>query len=97
MGLPFYGRAWGDKKSDRAYKFSAVSSLLKDKEVHSYSREGNVPSFKYQELITVDVHYDDADLTSHRLCLYRDAGIGAVAFWRLRQEDVVIWERIRTD
>jgi len=97
MGLPFYGRAWGDIKSDRAYKFSAVSSLLKDKAVHSYSREGNVPSFKYQELITVDVHYDDADSTSHRLRMYRDAGIGAVAFWRLGQEDVIIWERIRTD
>jgi spore germination protein YaaH len=97
MGLPFYGRAWGDIKSDRAYKFSAVSSLLKDKDVHSFAREGNVPSFRYQELVTVDVYYDDAESLSHRLRLYRDEGIGAVAFWRLGQEDASIWERIRTD
>jgi len=97
MGLPFYGRSWGDIRFDRAYKFSAISSLLKDKVVHSFSREGNVPSFRYQELVTVEVYYDDADSTSHRLRLYRDAGIGAVAFWRLGQEDAAIWERIRTE
>lgn len=97
MGLPFYGRAWGDIKSDRAYKFSAVSSLLKDKEINSFSREGNVPSFRYQELVTVDVYYDDAESLSYRLRLYQDAGVGAVAFWRLGQEDAAVWERIRTD
>ncbi len=97
MGLPFYGRAWGDIRSDRAYKFSGVSSLLDEKDIRSFSREGNVPWFRYQELVTVDVYYDDAESLSHRLRLYRDAGVGAVAFWRLGQEDSAVWERIRAD
>lgn len=97
MGLPFYGRAWGDVKTDRAYKFSAISSLLVDKDVQSFAREGNVPSFRYRELVTVDVYYDDAESLLHRLRLYRDAGARAVAFWRLGQEDTAVWERIYTD
>lgn len=97
MGLPFYGRAWGDIKPDRAYKFSAVSSLLKEKKISSVSREGNVPWFRYEELVTVDVYYDDVESLSQRLRLYRDAGVGAVAFWRLGQEDGAVWERLRSD
>ncbi|OHD12283.1 MAG: hypothetical protein A2Z96_01115 [Spirochaetes bacterium GWB1_48_6] len=97
MGLPFYGRAWGDIKSDRAYKFSAISSLLKEKKISSVSREGNVPWFRYEELVTVDVYYDDVESLSQRLRLYRDAGVGAVAFWRLGQEDGAVWERLRSD
>ncbi len=97
MGLPFYGRAWGDISSNRAYKFSGVSSLLNEKIIHSYSREGNVPSFRYQELVTVAVYYDDAESLSHRMRLYQEAGVGAVAFWRLGQEDAAVWERLRID
>jgi len=91
MGLPFYGRAWGDVRPNRAYKHSGVESLVSEKGVGVFFRESEVPWFRYEELVTVDVFYDDAQSLSYRMGLYRDAGVGAVAFWRLGQEDPAVW------
>ncbi|PKL23716.1 MAG: glycoside hydrolase [Spirochaetae bacterium HGW-Spirochaetae-3] len=94
MGLPFYGRAWGDVRPNRAYKHSGIESLASEKGVGVFFRENYVPWFRYEELVSVDVYYDDAESLSHRMRLYRDAGVGAVAFWRLGQEDPVVWSMI---
>jgi len=97
MGLPFYGRAWGDKKPNRAYKYSGVKSLADEKGVGVFFRENEVPWFRYEETVTVDVYYDDAESTEYRARMYRDSGIGAVAFWRLGQEDPEFWARLVID
>lgn len=96
MGLPFYGRAWADKKPARAYKYSSVESLVEEKSIGVFFRDKEVPWFRYEETVSVVVYYDDADSTAYRLGLYRDAGIGAVAFWRLGQEDRRVWKSIRS-
>jgi len=97
MGLPFYGRAWGDVKPNRAYKHSSIESLIEEKGVGVFFREGEVPWFRYEELVTVDVFYDDARSLSYRMGLYRELGVGAVAFWRLGQEDPAVWGMISVD
>jgi len=97
MGLPFYGRAWADKKQSRAYKYSGIESLIEEKNVGVFFRENEVPRFRYEETVVVDVYYDDADSLEYRLKLYRDAGVAAVAFWRIGQEDRTVWERMRTE
>lgn len=91
MGLPFYGRAWTDKKPSKAYKYSGIASLAEEKDVGVLFRENEIPWFRYEETVSVVVYYDDAESTAYRLKLYRDAGIGAVAFWRLGQEDPALW------
>lgn len=94
MGLPFYGRAWADKKPARAYKFSGVEALAKEKEIGLFIRENEIPLFRYEETVSVIVYYDDAYSTLRRLGLYRDAGVSSVAFWRLGQEDPAIWTNL---
>lgn len=94
MGLPFYGRAWGDIRVGRAYKYAGIQSLIADKQVGVLFREQDVPWFQYQELVTVRVYYDDVASLAHRMGLYRAANVGAVAFWRLGQEDPAVWSLI---
>jgi len=94
MGLPFYGRAWGDIKVARAYKYSGIESLIADKNVGVFFREKDVPWFQYQELVTVSVYYDDAASLVHRMGLYKAANVGAVSFWRLGQEDPAVWSHL---
>jgi spore germination protein YaaH len=96
MGLPFYGRAWGDKRTDRAYKYSAIESLIEEKGVGAFFREREIPWFQYEELVVVKVFYDDAESTLYRLRLYQKAGAKSVAFWRLGQEDPDVWKSIHS-
>ena len=97
MGIPFYGRSWTDKKLAKAFKHSAVASLSAEKEIDLPYRDGEIPYFNYEEVVSVIVYYDDATSITARMRLYREAGIGAVAFWRLGQEDPEVWERIRKE
>ena len=95
MGLPFYGRSWMDKKLAKAFKHSAIQALSAEKEIDAPYRDGEIPHFSYEEVVSVTVYYDDATSTAARMRLYYEADIGAVAFWRLGQEDPEVWERIR--
>jgi len=97
MGLPFYGRAWGDKKPNRAYKYSGIEALIEEKAIGVFFRENEVPWFRYEETVIVDVYYDDAESLLYRLRLYRDAGVRAVAFWRIGQEDPAVWQQLKSE
>ncbi len=97
MGMPFYGRSWTDKKLAKAFKHSAVSSLSAEKQIDAPFRDGEIPHFNYEELVSVIVYYDDATSITARMRLYHEAGIRSVAFWRLGQEDPEVWERLRRE
>jgi spore germination protein YaaH len=38
MGIPFYGRAWGEINPSRAYRFSSLSKLMNEKGIQDTSR-----------------------------------------------------------
>ena len=97
MGLPFYGRAWGDRRTNRALKYSAVEELIAEKGIGVFFRESGIPRVRYQETVNVDVYYDDAESLLERMRLYRDSGVRAVAFWRLGQEDPAVWKGVGRD
>jgi spore germination protein YaaH len=97
MGLPFYGRAWTDKRLARAYKHSALRELIAEKRVDRITREDGIPWFKYDEMVSVTVYYDDVVSLASRLSMYSDAGVRNVAFWRLGQEDPAIWGWLRLE
>jgi spore germination protein len=94
MGLPFYGRAWADKKPSRAYKYSSLIDLKAEKGIGDIQRRDEIPYMEYSEVVTVRVFFDDMLSTFARLSMYRAASVRNIAFWRLGQEDPGIWRSI---
>jgi spore germination protein YaaH len=92
MGLPFYGRSWGDVNANRAFFYSGIQRIKRENETSAERRENGIPTFNYETTLNVTVYYEDAHSLSARLQLYRDMGIKAVGFWRLGQETPAIWD-----
>ncbi len=92
MGLPFYGRAWADKQLSRAYRHDGVARLLTEKVDATSGRENDIPFLEYRESVNVKVFYEDAPSIRSKLEAYAAAGVGAVSFWRLGQEDPGVWQ-----
>ncbi len=91
MGMPFYGRAWGDVNPSKAYKFSSLGTLITDKGIVDINRTEGIPWFEYSETVTVRVYYEDSLSVAQRADLYRSRGVTRLSFWRLGQEDPEIW------
>lgn len=97
MGLPFYGRTWGNVSLNRAFYFSGIQRIMRENNVTSeqVTRENHIPTFSYQvPAVTVTGYYDDVHSLTLRLSNYFDAGVKAVGFWCLGQEDPRIWSHI---
>jgi hypothetical protein len=91
MGSPFYGRAWADKTLSRAYKYTSLSSLLAEKGEVTIQRKDGIPYAEYVETVNVKVFFDDASSVLARLGAWKTGSVRNIAFWRLGQEDPVIW------
>jgi spore germination protein YaaH len=94
MGLPFYGRTWGNERVFRAFFFSGIERIKRENGVREIRREGGIPTFTYEIPITVTVYYEDAYSLSTRLDLYRSMGVRSAGFWSLGQETPAIWSLI---
>ena len=97
MGLPFYGRTWGNVSLDRAFYFSGIQRIMRENNVTSdqITRVNHIPTFTYQvPAVTVTGYYDDVHSLTLRLANYFDSGIKSVGFWCLGQEDPRIWSHI---
>ena len=97
MGLPFYGRTWGDVSLNRAFYFSGIQRIMRENNVTSdqITREDHIPTFSYEvPAVTVKSYYDDVQSLTVRLDNYYDMGIKSVGFWCLGQEDPRIWTHI---
>ncbi|WP_304221205.1 glycosyl hydrolase family 18 protein [Gracilinema caldarium] len=92
MGLPFYGRAWGEINPSRAYRFSSLSKLMEEKGIQETRRVDGSVYFEYNELIKVQVYYEDHRSIHQRAALYYNQGVNSIAFWRIGQEDQEIWK-----
>jgi spore germination protein YaaH len=91
MGVPFYGRAWGSERTDRAYFYSGIERILTEQDITEVQRENGIPRFTYEIPVTVTVYYDDVYSLSGRLEMYRKQGVASVGFWRLGYETLQIW------
>jgi spore germination protein YaaH len=94
MGLPLYGREWGDKGNSRSIRSSQVEALLnRDDAVIEYSLD---EGFKvmYDENMGTTLYYDDIKATRQKLTMYSDYTAG-VGFWRLGMENENLWSIIR--
>ncbi|MDR2660366.1 MAG: glycoside hydrolase [Spirochaetaceae bacterium] len=97
MGLPFYGRGWGDKSTSRALIHSTTENLKRDYEVKEVRRVNGIPMFTYEVTVSVTVFYEDEYSLAARMRLYRNQGVQNIGFWRLGQETPKIWRLIKLD
>lgn len=96
MGMPFYGRAWGDKNPAGAYKFSSALRVIEEKGILLERDHEGIPFFSFSETVNVVLFFDDAESIWRRARVYCDDGIGGIGFWRLGQEDPAVWSVFRT-
>jgi spore germination protein YaaH len=97
MGLPFYGRSWGDTNANRAYIYSGIEGIIRDQNIAEIRRENGIPTFKYETPLSVTVYYEDDYSLSARLQMYKNMGVEAVGFWRIGQETPAFWPLIKLE
>jgi spore germination protein YaaH len=95
MGIPFYGRAWGNATPSRALMYSGVEAIIKEYGISGIRRENGIPVFDYELPVRVRVYYDDDHSLSARMEMYRGQGVSAIGFWRLGQEIPSVWNILR--
>ncbi len=97
MGLPFYGRTWGDFTTNKAYYFSGINRLMSENNIHKVQREDGVPYFSFKKEIEITGYFEDEKSLVERTKLYKDLGIKNLAFWRVGQEDREYWNWLKTE
>ncbi|GHV16260.1 hypothetical protein FACS189493_1800 [Spirochaetia bacterium] len=95
MGIPFYGRTWGNISPNRAYFHSGIQRIRRENNVADIRRENGIPTFTYQVPLTITVYYEDDYSLSARFELYRRMGVASIGFWCLGQESATIWDILR--
>jgi spore germination protein YaaH len=92
MGLPFYGRAWGNVTTSQAYIYPTIERIRREHQIAEVRRENGIPTFKYEVPVSVSVYYEDDYSLATRLQMYQSQGVQSVGFWRVGQETPVIWK-----
>jgi spore germination protein YaaH len=94
MGLPFYGRTWGDLNPNRAFFFSGIERIRGEQNIGEIRRENGIPTFTYETPLKITAYYEDVYSLSARLEMYRSMGVKSVGFWCLGQEDPAVWDHL---
>ncbi|MDR2478224.1 MAG: glycoside hydrolase [Treponema sp.] len=97
MGIPFYGRAWGDTNPSRALLYSGVEDVINDNRVAEIRRENGIPTFDYKVQVAVKVYYEDDYSLAVRMEMYKSLGVASIGFWRLGQETSAVWNILRLE
>ncbi|MCL2065991.1 MAG: glycosyl hydrolase family 18 protein [Treponema sp.] len=97
MGLPFYGRAWGDSNPSRALIYSSIETLMGEMGVTEIRRENGIPVFDYEIPVRVRVYYEDEYSLSVRMEMYKSMGVNSIGFWRLGQETPEVWNILKLE
>jgi len=95
MGMPFYGRAWGDYTPSRALVHSTIAGIIKDEKVDNVRYENGIPMFTYNKNVSIKVYYEDEYSLSRRMEMYKSMNVRAIGFWRLGQETMEIWKYLK--
>jgi len=95
MGIPFYGRAWGNANPSQAHVYTGIERVINENNVKEIRRENGIPTFDYTIPVSVKVYYDDEYSLSARMEMYRTMGIAAVGFWRIGQETPAVWKQVK--
>jgi spore germination protein YaaH len=91
MGIPFYGRAWGNTSTSRALVNATTEKIKEDHGVENIKRINGIPTFTYDVTVKVTVYYEDEYSLATRIEMYQKQGVEAIGFWRLGQETTRVW------
>lgn len=97
MGVPFYGRAWGNTSTSRALVAATTERIRREYGIEDVKRANGIPTFTYDVLVKVTVFYEDEYSIATRLDMYRKQGVRAAGFWRLGQETMAVWPTLNLD
>jgi hypothetical protein len=97
MGIPFYGRAWGNTSTSRALINSTTERIKKEHGVQDIKRVSGIPTFTYSVTVKVTVYYEDEYSIATRVNMYRNQGVKSIGFWRLGQETMAVWATVNLD
>jgi len=95
MGIPFYGRTWGDEKTDKAWYFSSIDKKLTEERVEEIVYDEDIPTFKYTKEIEVTGFMNDAYSAVQLARMYEEAGIHKMGYWRIGMEDPNFWNWVK--
>ena len=91
MGIPFYGRAWGDYAPSRALVYTTTERIIDENNVNRITYENGIPTFTYNRNVSVRVYYEDVQSLTSRMQMYKNMNVRSIGFWRLGQETTDIW------
>lgn len=94
FGLPFYGRTWCSEPVQQAWAFNGMNRQAHENGVTKIEREDGVPYYKYKMEVEITGWYEDAFSNVERSRMYKKKGYKTIAFWRMGQEDVAVWDWI---
>ncbi|MDR3355658.1 MAG: glycoside hydrolase [Spirochaetaceae bacterium] len=97
MGIPFYGRSWGDKSTSRALVHRTTESQKREYGAQDFHRVNGIPTFTYDVTVKVTVYYEDEYSLAARMRMYRGQGVQKIGFWRLGQEAPGVWNLVKLD
>ncbi len=94
MGLPLYGRAWQEKRYDKALRFSHIENIIANYNIIKSEDDEYGMRFEFEVPVRVIGYYETAASVMAKLKMYASLGITGVSFWRIGQEDKTLWEQI---
>jgi len=97
MGLPFYGRAWGDYSPSRALIYTTTEGIMNDHDVEEIKYENGIPTFTYNRNVSIRVYYENEYSLSARMQIYKSMNIRSIGFWRLGQETPNVWNILKLE
>jgi hypothetical protein len=97
MGIPFYGRTWGDYSTNKAYLNSGIERIKSEHNITELERIDSVPYFTFQVPVTITAYYEDNISLSARMEMYKYMGVKAIGFWCLGQESPSFWDLLRLE
>ncbi|MGL4985945.1 MAG: glycosyl hydrolase family 18 protein [Treponemataceae bacterium] len=95
MGIPLYGRAWTNDKSQGAYRMTSGNRIMKERNIANAERKDGIPYLKYEISATITLYYDDIQSIYERSMMYQDLGVRSIGFWRMGLEDSGIWALLK--
>jgi spore germination protein len=97
MGIPLYGRSWGNTRVSGAWKYPTVSGILQQHRIDEIERKDSIPYFQYTAEVHVVCWFEDAVSVIARCRMYSDMGIKNISLWCIGQEDREIWKWLVTE
>ncbi len=92
VGLPFYGRVWQKEIVARALKYPGVRELALKTGVEISRDPARSHTFTYKTEVTAECWFEDVASLKAKLESAKTLGFSNVGFWRLGQEDPLVWE-----